>query len=141
MKLNFTVDTQNEKEVVEAIGILLGFTADGASVVDDKKAEVKTKTPAKPVKPKTKATPTPDMPKGEEPVKEPVKEEVKPEPKEAVGTVDLGTLKAKAKEAVAKTDVDTVKKVISRYGAKLAVVTENNYEALYNDLEATIKGA
>lgn len=130
MKLQFEIETTNTEMVAEAIQLLNGFIP-----TEKAKAETKTKTASKPVKTKTKPAPIDDTPKEEkapeEPAK-PVKTETKASPKT---DLTLGQLKATAKEAVQRTDVDTVKKVIARYGGKLADVTENNYQALFNELE------
>ncbi len=131
MKLNFTVDTTNAQEVNEALTILSSLTT------------VASKTDAK-----AKTTPetTPESPETEKPVKRAprkLKAETKTEPEPdneapVTPTATMNDIKLAARAAIAASDKDAVKKTISRYGQKLAEVTENNYDALLADLKGMV---
>ena len=124
--MNTVTMTLTREEAVK----VLAFLATDLSTTTPKAIPEATPTAKKPAK----AKPAPKKVTKEEVAPEP-KEEVAPEPAKDV-EVTLGELKTEAKAAVGRTDVNAVKKCISRYGQKLAEVTENNYANLFADLKA-----
>ena len=121
--MNTVTMTLTRAEAVKVLAFLEGdLSTTTPEVIPEVTKEVKKPAKAKAAPKKKVETPEP-------------KEEVVPEPTKDV-EITLGELKTEAKEAVGRTDVNVVKKCISRYGQKLAEITENNYEALMNDLKA-----
>jgi outer membrane biosynthesis protein TonB len=126
MKITIAVDTTKAAEVNEALVFLAQFIK-----VDVKKTTGRVR-PNPETKPEPKAEPEPEVEAKPEPKPEPEPEVETPPPAEEV---TLAMLKTEAKGASGKVGREDVLKVIKRYGAKLADVTENNYQALYNDLK------
>lgn len=124
MKITVEINLSNENEVRDAIKMLTPYTGVTEAAIPAKKT---TSPRAKPTpKPKTAVNPKPET-------EEKPETEAKPETEGAT----LATLKELAKAAVERTgDKDLIRKTISRYGQKLAAVTENNFEALATDLKA-----
>lgn len=137
MKLLIEINTSDEQTLDEALALVslykLKYSQAGTPVTEKPKEPETEKPKAQRIRPK------------KEPVEETTETNVEPsseaveEETRAETTVTLNELKKAAKEASDTVGREKVLKTISRYGAKLSDVTENNYEALHSELVALVK--
>lgn len=133
MKLLIEIDTADQATLNEALTLVslyklkLEQPTTEATPAEEKPA----------TKPKPETKPEPETVEETETAVEGSSEAVESETTEEVA-LTLTDLKRVAKEASGRTDRDTVVGCIKRYSTdgKLATVTENNYQALFNDLKA-----
>ena len=124
MKITITVDTANNQEVIEALGLLTDLAVKGS-------AEVK----PEPKKPAGRVRPKAEPKAKKEAVETPPETETKPEVEEKKETpppagVTLATLKNAAKTASGTAGREKVLEAIKCFAPKLADVKEENYAEL-----------
>lgn len=131
MKLTITVDTKNNQEVIEALGLLTDLAVKGSAEAQPMETKPEPKKTTSRVRPKAE-------PKAEtkpEPESKPEPKKTPPPAEETVVEVSLAQLKTAAKDASGRVGREKVLEAIKQYAPKLADVEASDYAALLTDLE------